>query len=92
MPIELRHDGETVTVRSSRKIVQLKSKSYEIGVITGVLYGGIPYDGSYEVTPTSSGTIMPTKYKSMADDITVHPIPYTETSNEAGGKTISIAS
>lgn len=42
------------------------------------------YEGSYEVTPTAEGLSMPTKGKSMSEDVTVNPIPYYKTSNEHG--------
>lgn len=59
-----------------------KDFSVELGEIQGV---SVPsYEGDYEVTPTASGFIMPTKNKRMEDDVTVKPIPYYETSNVSG--------
>ena len=92
MAIEIRHSGETVTVQSARGTVTARSPSFAIGVTSGVLVGGIPYLESYEITPTTSEQIMPTRSKTMADDVTIHKIPYAETSNDSGGITISIAS
>lgn len=51
---------------------------------------GEVYTGPYEVRPTPSGRTLPTEGKTMTDDVTVEPIPYYETSNEAGGETVYI--
>ena len=49
------------------------------------------YTGQYEVTPLPSvEQILRTKKKVLQDDITVGPIPYYETSNDAGGYTVII--
>lgn len=50
-----------------------------------------PYEGEYKVTPTVDGKVLKTKDKLMVDDLTVKPIPYFDTSNTAGGRTIYIA-
>ena len=50
------------------------------------------YDGAYEVIPTTDEQILYTKSKYMEDDVTVKSIPYFETSNQAGGDTVYIAS
>ena len=52
-------------------------------VISGETYD--VYRGEYEVTPKAhSETILETREKLMADDVTVLKIPYYETSNESG--------
>ena len=56
-----------------------------------VYTGGEPYEGEYEVTPTVDGTVLKTKDKLLADDVTVKAIPYYDTGNTAGGRTIYIA-
>ena len=49
------------------------------------------YDGVYEVIPLhASEQILGTNEKWLIDDITVLPIPYHETSNSAGGMTVTI--
>lgn len=48
------------------------------------------YGEEYTVTPTVEGFTMKTADKMMADDVTVNPIPYYETSNNAGGNTVYI--
>ena len=91
MAVEIRHSGETVTVVSKRGVVTVRAPSYRIDVESGMLAGSIPYTESYEVTPTTSEQVLATRAKTMADDLTVHAIPYMETSNEYG-LTVSIAS
>lgn len=42
------------------------------------------YTGDYEVTPRISEQTLPTKAKTMRDDVTVYGIPKWETSNPYG--------
>ena len=53
-------------------------------------YIGETYKGSYEVTPTGGFQLLPTADRVLVDDILVHPIPYSEVSNEQGGLTVVI--
>lgn len=55
-------------------------------------YGGKPYQGSYIVTPTVDGTILPTKNLIMIDDLTIKSIPYYQVTNPADGDTVYIGS
>lgn len=48
------------------------------------------YDGDYEVTPSRGEQILQTAYKVMSDDVTIKEIPYSETTNLAGGTTCYI--
>lgn len=49
------------------------------------------YAGSYEVTPLPlMEQILQTTNKILTDDIVIAPIPYYETSNDAGGYTVII--
>lgn len=49
------------------------------------------YDGEYEVTPRASDEVLlDTQGKMLLDDVTVHEIPYYETTNESGGYTAII--
>ena len=48
------------------------------------------YSGDYEVTPSDTGTVLPTAHKQLSDDVTVHPIPYFCVSNPAGGDPVYI--
>lgn len=58
-----------------------------------VLTSELPdYDGAYIIIPAAVDQVMPTNMHSMRDDVTVTAVPYYETSNEAGGMTVSILS
>lgn len=48
------------------------------------------YDGDYEVTPRVYEQSLDTGRKYMRDDVTVHEIPVTMTSNPEGGLTVLI--
>lgn len=48
------------------------------------------YTGDYTVTPTKRQIVLPTKHKSMSDDVTVFQIPYAEVQNQGGGLTATI--
>lgn len=50
------------------------------------------YLGEYEVTPTTSTQVLPTKDTVMIDNVTIKKVPYYETENEFGGSTVYIAS
>ena len=92
MAVEIRHSGETVEVFSLKGTVQARSPSYGVDVVSGVLIGGVPYEESYEVTPTTGEQVLPTRSKTMREDLTVHAVPCSTTTNEAGGYTFSILS
>lgn len=50
------------------------------------------YQGDYTVTPKMfEGTVLPTRDKTMADDVTVLEVPFWEVTNETGGTTVYIA-
>lgn len=53
--------------------------------------GRLPnYTGDYSVTPKTSQVVLPTKDKSMLDDVTVFQIPFKEMPNVGGGTTVTI--
>ena len=52
--------------------------------------GGEPYEGEYEVTPDFDGTTLETSGKTLSNDVTVHPITVSRTSNPSGGNTVYI--
>lgn len=63
----------------------------EIDPATIVYTGGVPYTGSYEVTPkVAQSVVLETANKVLSKDITVKKIPQFEVSNEANGKTLII--
>ena len=54
--------------------------------------GKLPsYEGEYIVTPKIEAQTLETKNKSMASDVQVLEIPYSEVSNPEGGLTVNIA-
>ena len=53
--------------------------------------GGEKYAGDYVVTPRVDAQMMPTKNKTMMDDVTIKAIPVYDVSNNAGGTTFYIA-
>lgn len=59
--------------------------------ITGTAVAGESYDGKYTVTPSRSAQILSTANKVMLDDVTVLAVPYSITTNTAGGTTLYIA-
>lgn len=61
-----------------------------VGHLSIPKYIGETYKGSYEVIPTDGFQLLPTSDRVLTDDIIVHPIPYSEVSNEQGGLTVTI--
>lgn len=49
-----------------------------------------PYLGNYDITPLVTAQIMPTKLKTMLDDVRVEMIPTREINNDAGGVTFIV--
>ena len=49
-----------------------------------------PYTGDYEVTPAFVEQTLNTMGKSMSDNVTVHQIAVTRTTNPYGGQTVLI--
>ena len=63
----------------------------DIDSATIVYTGGVPYTGSYEVTPkVEQSTVLETSNKVLSKNVTVLKIPQFEVSNEANGKTFII--
>lgn len=53
--------------------------------------GAEEYEGPYQVRPSPHGSqVLETRYRLMADDVTVEEIPYYKTTNESGGYTAII--
>ena len=53
--------------------------------------GRLPdYDGDYEVVPKLIDQVLPTKDKSMTNDVVVKEVPVARVSNPSGGKTCII--
>ena len=52
----------------------------------------VPYTGEYTFVPTAEGFDIPTKKRTLYEDISITEIPYSSTDNESGGLTVSIVS
>lgn len=76
-----------IELLTTPKVIEL---DVELGTI---IYegGGPPYEGEYDVTPKIEEQTLFTKNKTMKKDVTIHEIPYSETTNPEGGKTVNIA-
>lgn len=76
-----------IELLTTPKVIEL---DLELGTI---VYegGGPPYEGEYDVTPKIGEQTLPTKNKTMKEDVTVYAIPYSEVSNPEGGETVNIA-
>lgn len=48
------------------------------------------YTGDYTVAPKVTQVVLPTRNRSMVDDVTVFQIPYKEVANPSGGTTVTI--
>ena len=48
------------------------------------------YEGSYELVPKLEDQVLPTKEKSMMQDLVVKEVPVARVSNPSGGKTCTI--
>ncbi len=75
--------------------VELQDNGHDISVSFGKLQtasgnGGEPYEGEYVMTPKIYEQMMPTKNKVLRKDVTIKAIPYVESDNVAGGKTVRI--
>ena len=76
------------------KVTLLVSEPAPIAMKVTESGGGGPeipaYQGAYEVTPKMEEQILATNGKRMVDNVTIHTIPVTYTSNPQGGKTVLI--
>lgn len=48
------------------------------------------YSGAYEVTPSFEEQTLPTAHKTLVEDVTVHAIEVSRTTNPSGGITVYI--
>lgn len=83
----------TAAVSTGATVAVSLTASVDVGVGVGTQThrANNPYTGSYEVTPTAYEQSLPTSGKSMTRNVTIHKVPYYETSNESG-ITVSILS
>ena len=71
----------------------LKGRLTSVGAFKGTLskpVGYTDYSGEYEVTPKVNEQELKTKDKHMTDNVTVRAIPYFDTGNNSGGRTVYI--
>lgn len=88
MAIKLRVKDNTVKLTAS----STNGARFRVDGLVQVISGGDLYEGPYEVTPRAhSEIVLETKNKTMEDDVTVHKVPYYETTNLYDGKTAYIA-
>lgn len=85
-------DGELslIVIGSAEVDLEIEADG-EFGSYTKIT-GDETYTGEYIVTPKAyNQTILQTRDKVMADNVTVLEVPYWETSNPFDGKTVYIA-
>ena len=89
----------------AEEILRLKAKLTPIGTLRGVfaqplhltarlsierIIQGNSYEGPYIVDPAFVEQVLETQYKTMQDDVTVHPIEVSHVTNPSGGNTVYI--
>lgn len=85
-------NGSRATARDLYFVAKVTDLSNQAKISQNYIFYGVPYDGEYEVTPTASEQHLDTANKLLKRDVTVHEVPYYQTSNESGGYTVSILS
>jgi len=65
----------------------------DLGLTLGERFdaAGAPYEGAYEVTPSSSAQVLPTAFHKLLGDITVNPIPSNYGLITWNGSTITVS-
>ena len=74
--------GLTFTIEEEREL------TFTIGEVTVIDHD--PYQGEYIVNPKFVEQVLPTKYKSMRDNVTVLEIQVEKVTNLGGGYTVTI--
>lgn len=67
--------GGTVIAVSRRDTVHAGGAAQRVGIVTGVLDGGVPYEGPYEVTPAAQPQTLGVQGMTMSENLTVGAIP-----------------
>lgn len=88
-------------VRFNSEFVQDTGSAFEVDFVSNVavvfhtnfIKNDLPpyYNGEYEVVPKREEQQLETKDKILSQDVVVLEVPYSETSNPAGGTTFYIA-
>lgn len=80
------------TVEVFPLLVSDDSEEFSMEMDMSVVIGGQApyYTGSYEVNPSFSEQTLETRNKILEEDVTVHAIEVSRTSNPAGGTTVYI--
>ena len=67
------------------------SFDFDLGYAINITeYTGIPYEGPYSLTPRFFDQYLPTKHKTLDDDVKFEAIEVSRVSNLSGGKTVYI--
>ena len=91
MAVEVRYTGQVVTVIQARATVTARAPSYAVSAVSGLLSGGTPYTGAYEVTPTRETQVLHTAARTLAQDVVVNPIPHNYGLITYNGSTITVS-
>ena len=91
MAVEIVGSGDVVTVQSTSATVNACSPSWSVGVSSAVVAGGIPYTGSYEITPCAEEQTIGTAARVFDRDITIKPIPSNYGLVTWDGSTITVS-
>ena len=84
-------EGTVVLPAKEKSKVTISVKNQDKVVVKASDGASVPgYAGEYEITPTMSEQVFQTRSRKMSGDLTVHAIPYTKTTNPAGGYTAII--
>lgn len=75
MPVVIDRNGQTVRVVSKSESVAVRSPSYSVSVVSGIISGSMPYEGAYEVVPSESVQVLSTEGLMMRGDVTIGAIP-----------------
>ena len=86
MKIDFKFDAEEIQLKSGTADTRFDMNFESFQTVTDA----DNYEGDYEVTPKVSAQILETGQKFMAEDVTIHKIPFHEVSNLNGGTTITI--
>ena len=91
MAVEINHDGQIVTVKSAVNSVIAKAKKYSASAKSAIIVGGIPYSGSYEVTPSIDTQVLSTASRMLSQNVVVNPIPSNYGLITYNGSTITVS-